>query len=59
MGRERRLATSAKDRATLSGHYDLENPAAATAPPCLKYGGSLCQTCADFRGRTPNQEKQS
>jgi hypothetical protein len=32
-------------------HYDLDNPRALTAAPCLAYTGALCQTCAEWRAR--------
>jgi hypothetical protein len=31
------------------GHYDLTDPQAVGAPPCVVYGGGLCETCSSWR----------
>lgn len=33
------------------GHYDLSDPASVGAPPCVRYAGSLCPTCVEWRAR--------
>jgi hypothetical protein len=31
-------------------HYNLDDPESVGAPPCVKYAGKLCPTCASWRG---------
>ena len=35
-------------------HFDLQNAKAATAAPCLRRHGVLCDVCADFLARNPH-----
>lgn len=35
-------------------HYDLDDPASPTAPPCARRSGALCPTCASWRAKHSN-----
>lgn len=35
-------------------HYDLRNPQAPTAAPCLAHSGKLCPTCASYLSANPS-----
>jgi len=35
------------------GHFDLRNPKAVTAPPCVTVEGQLCATCAAYLAANP------
>jgi hypothetical protein len=38
-------------------HYNLDDPAALTAPPCVRHGAGLCPTCAEWRARNPTRNR--
>jgi hypothetical protein len=38
------------------GHYDLRNPDAPSAAPCLRATRSLCATCAGYLKLNPNHQ---